>query len=262
MSQVERDFLDEFRDDEATAADEAVAADESDSTATADNPKAETPTEPEATAAPDTQTETHVPYAAMKAEREKRQAREREIQKRDQRIAEYERQLQELRNGAQPQQPARQEEHKVEIWEDPDAFVSQRLQSVEQKATQRLYAALEEQAREAHPDYDEVFAVVQEHAKTNPAIAQKVLAAPNPALAAYKLGKQLRELKQMEDPAAYRARIEAEVRAQIEAEQQAAAETKRKAAEAIPPDLSSSRSVAGSQPAASEDVFETLFPRN
>ncbi|MGA0588725.1 hypothetical protein ACO2Q2_16600 [Dyella sp. KRB-257] len=261
MSQVERDFLDEFRDDETPAADEEVAADESDSTATAETPEADTPTEPEAPAAPDPQTETHVPYAAMKAEREKRQARERELQERDRKIAEYERQLQELRNGAQPQQPV-QAEQKVEIWEDPDAFVSQRLKAVEQTATQRLYAALEEQAREAHPDYDEVFAVVQEHAKTNPAIAQRVLSAPNPALAAYRLGKQLSELKQMEDPEAYRAKVEAEVRAKIEAELQAKADAKRQAAQAIPPDLSSSRSVAGTPSAASEDVFETLFPRN
>lgn len=248
MSAEERDFLDEFRDqgEPVNEADGPVAEE----AVTADQPEPETATEPEAPAAPEPQTETHVPYAAMKAEREKRQKLEREVQ-------EYQRQLQELRAPAQPQQ----QPQRVEIWEDPDAFVSQRVQAVEQTATQRLYAALEAQARELYPDYDDVFAVVQEHAKTNPAIGQQVLSAPNPALAAYKLGKQLRELKQMEDPEAYRAKIEAEVRAKVAAELKAAEEAKRKAAQAIPPDLSSSRNVAGSEP-ATVDEFETLFPRN
>lgn len=259
MNAEDRDFLDEFRDDEqVSSGDESDGAEGGEAVTADETPRPETDREPEATAAPEAQTETHVPYAAMKAEREKRQARERDLQERDQRIADYERQLQELRNPAQPQQ----QRAPVEIWEDPDAFVSQRLQTVEQAATHRLYAALEAQARETYPDYDDVFAVVQEHAKTNPTIGQQVLSAPNPALAAYKLGKQLRELKQMEDPKAYRAKVEAEVRAKIEAEYRAKEESKRRSVSSIPPDLSSSRSVAGNEPAAGEDVFETLFPRN
>lgn len=258
MSAEERDFLDEFRDqgEPDNNADEADTP-EVEVTETADEtPEAETPTDPEAPAASEAPKETHVPYAAMKAEREKRQERERELQERDRRIADYERQLQELRNPAQPQQ-----QQSVEIWEDPDAFVRQRVEAVEQQATNRLYAALEAQARDTFPDYDDMFAVVQEHAKTNPTIGQQVLSAPNPALAAYKLGKQLAEMKQMEDPAAYRAKIEAEVRASILAEEQAKADAKRKAADAIPPDLSSSRNVAGNDAAAAPDTFETLFPR-
>lgn len=257
MSAEERDFLDEFSDhkEPATEVDETPET-ETEVAETADAKPVETP-ESEAPAATDPPTETHVPYAAMKAEREKRQERERELKERDRRIADYERQLEELRNGAQPttKQP-------IEIWEDPDAFIRERVGVVEQQATQRLYAALEAQARETFPDYDDVFAVVQEHAKTNPAIAQQVLGAPNPAVAAYKLGKQLAEMKQMQDPAAYRAKVEAEVRAAIAAEEKASAEAKRKAAEAIPPDLSSSRNVAGSDAVPVEDTFESLFPRN
>lgn len=261
MSEQERDFLDEYRDEDAALSgtenesgdDEAV----DDEAETAEQTEADTAKESEAPAATEAQKDSHVPYAAMKAEREKRQERERELQETSRRMAELERQLQELRNPAQPQQ-----QHKpVEIWEDPDAFINQRVQAVEAKANDRLYAALEAQARETYPDYDEVFAVVQEHAKTNPAIGQKVLSAPNPALAAYKLGKQLAEQKQMEDPAAYRARIEAEIRAQIAAESKAKGEAKRKAADAIPPDLSSSRNVAGTAVPVADD-FDALFPRN
>lgn len=258
MSAEERDFLDEYRDEDAAlATGEESGGEAADEVAeTADQPEASAP-ESEAPAAPDAPKDSHVPYAAMKAERDKRQERERELQERDRRIAEYERQLQELRNPAQPQQA-----RTVEIWEDPDAFVSQRVQAVEQAATNRLYAALESQARETYPDYDEVFAVVQEHARTNPTIGQQVLSAPNPALAAYKLGKQLREQKQMEDPAAYRAKVEAEIRAEIKAEEQAKGDARRTAINAIPPDLSASRNVAGSTGPVVEDAFDTLFPRN
>lgn len=256
MSAEERDFLDEFRDqgEPVNEADDPVTEE----AATADQPLPATAKEPEAPAAPEPQTESHVPYAAMKAERDKRQERERELQERDRRIAEYERQLQELRNGAQPQQQAQ----RVEIWEDPDAYINQRLSVVEQQQIARMHAALAEQARAVYPDYDEMFSVVLEHAKTNPAVEQQVLSAPNPALAAYKLGKQLRELKQMEDPEAYRAKIEAEVRAKVEAEYRAKEDAKRKAAESIPPDLSSSRNVAGTGQPSGVDEFETLFPRN
>lgn len=261
MSEQERDFLDEFRDQGEAVVDEGDEpqdTNEPDEATTADTPDPATVTEPEAPAAPEAHAETPVPYAAMKAEREKRQERERELQERDRRIAEYERQLQELRNPAQSQQQPKP----IEIWEDPDAYINQRLSAVEQQQNARLYAALEAQAREAYPDYDEVFAVVQEHAKTNPGIGPQVLGAPNPAMAAYKLGKQLREAKQMEDPAAYRAKLEAEIRAQIASEAKAAADAKRKAADAIPPDLSSSRNVAGSGQPVVEDTFDTLFPRN
>jgi len=258
MSAEERDFLDEFRD-QGEPAEPVEEADDpvTEEAETADTPEVETPKEPEAPAAPEAHKEKDVPYAAMKAEREKRQERERELQERDRRIAEYERQLQELRNPAQPQQQPKP----IEIWEDPDAYINQRLQSVEQQQTARLYAALEAQAREVYPDYDDVFAVVQEHAKTNPTIGPQVLSAPNPALAAYKLGKHLRELKQMEDPEAYRAKVAAEVRAEIEAELRAKEDAKRKAAQTIPPDLSSSRNVAGNAAPVVDD-FDALFPRN
>jgi hypothetical protein len=255
MSAEERDFLDEF--DDQREPEEAVDESDTPEVETADvAPPAKA--EPEAPAAPEPHQETSVPYAAMKAEREKRQERERELQERDKRIAEYERQLEELRNPTQKQE----QPDPVEIWENPDAFVSQRIQTVEQRATNRLYAALEAQARELYPDYDEIFSVVQEHAKTNPMVGQQVLSAPNPALAAYKLGKQLREAKQLEDPVAYREKLAAEIRAEIEAEFKAKEEAKRKAVNAIPPDLSSSRNVAGKGQPVSEDPFETLFPRN
>lgn len=86
-----------------------------------------------------------------------------------------------------------------------------------------------------------MLAELQEHAQSNPSIVQDVFSKANPALAAYKLGKQLREYKAMQNPAEYRAKIEAEVRQKIEAELKAKEEAKRSAVDAIPPELSAAR---------------------
>ncbi|HET6724790.1 MAG TPA: hypothetical protein VFH85_02155 [Gammaproteobacteria bacterium] len=243
MSEQASDFLDEYTaEDQATEPEATEQPPESGTVETPDAEAADTAevTEPEATTAPEAPKDDHVPLAALKAEREKRQNFERRAQELEQQIAE-------------------QQTPKSDIWEDPDGFVNQRLQAVEQQFNGRLYAALEDAAREAHPDFDEVFAVVESAAENNPAISQKVFSSPNPAMAAYKLGKQLVELKQMDDPESYRAKIEAEVRAKIKAEQEAEAQRSDALSKTIPPDLATSRSVKGNDTPASEDVFDSIF---
>src|SRR5690606_35783916 len=94
---------------------------------------------------------------------------------------------------------------------------------------------------EVYPDYDEMFELLQQNAETNPVLVQQVMQAPNPAIAAYQLGKKLRELEAMKDPDAYRKQIEAEVRAKVMAEVEADKAAKAKAADAIPPDLTAAR---------------------
>ncbi len=183
---------------------------------------------------------THVPLAALKAEREKRQAYEK-------RIAELE-----AAHRAPPEPPPN-------FYEAPEQYVQQVVQSERQQMAQVLYSALEADARDAHADYDEVLAEVTEAARDNPAIRQQVFAAPNPAKAAYKLGKQLREMKAMQDPGAYRAQIEAEIRASIKAEQDAAAASKAAAVAAIPPDLASARSAVTAEPVAEELTLDSIL---
>jgi hypothetical protein len=102
---------------------------------------------------------------------------------------------------------------------------------------------------------------VQEHAQANPAISQQIFAAPNPAMAAYQLGKRISEFKQMEDPAAYREKIRAEARAEFEAEATAKAAERQKVAAALPPDLTAVRNVGDSAALASTNPVDELFPR-
>lgn len=174
-----------------------------------------------------------VPYAAMKAERDKRQRLERE--------------LEEVRRQQPQQQPA-------SYYEDPEGYV----QRIQNETNQRLYAALEASAREQYPDYDEAFGIVMQHAQGNPALVQEVMSSPNPAVAAYKMGKKLAEFEKMKDPDAYRAQIEAEVRAKVEAEVLAKSNKRQQVAAEIPPDLSQARNTRG-EFAGAPDVFKQLF---
>lgn len=236
MSQPDIDFLDNEVADE-------VLPEETPET----EPAAETvekqpePPAAEVTTPPATKEEDRVPLAALMAERDKRQQ---EAQKR----ADLERRLKELEQK-QPQ---------ANFYEAPEEYVTQLLQQRDQAATQRLYAALEEQARETYPDYDEVFAVVQEQAERNPALIQEILTKPNPAVAAYKLGKQLRELQQMQDPEAYKAKVKAEIKAELLAEMAAEDERKRKAEAAIPPNLADVRA-SKQEEVVPDDSLESIL---
>jgi hypothetical protein len=196
--------------------------------------------EPAAPVTP-TVTEPHderVPLAALKAEREKRQQLER-------RMAEIERE----RAQAQPEPP--------DFYADPQQFIAQR----EQQLTQRMHAALEEQARDAYSDYDAVLAELKDYAQENPAVIPQVFNAANPALAAYKLGKQIRELRAMKDPDQYRKAIEAEVRAKVEAEYAAREQSKAAAVAAIPPDLTNSRSARDAEVVPDDSLDSILASR-
>lgn len=241
MSEPDYDFLRE--DETETAAPESAPE-------TVETPAAETaaqaaPAAPEATTAPAPK-ETHVPLPALMAERDKRQQEEAKRKELERRLAEYEAQ--------RPEPP--------KFYENPEQHVAARLQEAEARANQRLFAALEAAAREAHSDYDEVIAELTEQAQANPALAQQVFASPNPATAAYKLGKQLREMKAMQDPAAYRAQVEAEIRAQIAAEQKAKEDARARAAAAIPPELSNARATNDVAVVEDDSLDSILAARN
>ncbi|TWI04807.1 hypothetical protein IP90_00945 [Luteimonas cucumeris] len=218
MSEPDYDFLQNEAPEEV--APEPIPEVAEEVVETVDKPP-ETPAIAEPTPAPPV--DDRVPLAALKAERDKRQKLEREMAA--------------LRQ--QPMPPA--------FHEQPEQYVQQTIQQVRQDMTQTMYAALEDQARETYPDYDEVFEEVQAYAEENHSVIPQIFNSPNPAKAAYKLGKQLRELKQMQDPDAYRSKIEAEVRAKIEKEYADKEAAKQKAADAVPPDLTAVRASKDSE---------------
>lgn len=231
MDEKEKDFLEGMTEQVEPATPEKVEPE------TPAPEKVETP-EVAATVVPtatEPKKEETVPLAALRAEREKRQS--------------YERELAQLRM---------QQEKKPDFYEAPDQYVQHVMSQAQQQATQRLFAALEAQARDTYPDYDEVFAEVEAHAAENPSIGPQILNSPNPAVAAYKFGKQLREMKALQNPEEYRAKLKTEILAEIQKEAEAKEAAKRKAAEAIPPDLATVRSATGETEVAG-DPFKNLF---
>ena len=173
----------------------------------------------------------HVPLAALKAEREKRQ--------------ELERQLAELRTNRQPDgrkpDPADPDKQEPDFYDDPKAFVAREISRAQREANGRLFAALEADAREQHADFDEVMEDMVNRVKENPALQKQVFSSPNPARAAYRLCKQLRDAEALQkDPDSVREAIRAEERARLEKEFAEKAK-KQQAADDIPPDLASTR---------------------
>ncbi|MFC4728805.1 hypothetical protein [Coralloluteibacterium thermophilus] len=246
MSEQDKDFLDGMGDDTP-----AEAADESDiQTGEPTQPEPEVQAQPaeakqtEVPPTPGPKQEERVPLAALKAEREKRQ--------------QFERELQELRAEKEKLKTA-EPEKRPDFFADPEKFVAEALRNGEQVVLQRMYAALEADAREQYADYDDVLESLKPKLAENPALHQQIFGAPNPAKAAYKLGKQLQEMEALKDPEAYRAQLEKELREQIRAELEA--EQKAKAAAAIPPDLASARNARTATAVPPESVFDDIFKR-
>lgn len=240
------DFLSQMTRDEPEQA-ETPEPDDSD----VETGEPETADEPEVTPTPEPAKEnTTVPLASLKAEREKRQRAEAERQRLEAELAALRQQ------AAQPQQPTQT----PDFYADPEGYVSNVVSKVQQQAEARLYAALDAQAREAFPDYDELMEGLVPVVQSNPALRQQIFSSPNPAKAAYQLAKQMKAMESMQDPVTYEQQLRARIKAELESELAAKAEAKAAAARAIPPDLAGSRS-ATSKGAAPVDPFTELFPK-
>lgn len=230
MSESDIDFLQEETPIEAVAPEPVVE--------TVEQPAAVP--EPVVTTAPEPKDD-RVPLAALMAERDKRQEEARQRQEIEARLRQYEQQQ------AQPS-----------FYEAPEQYLGTVLQQHEEQSQKRLWLALEEQAREVYPDYEEVFQTVLEASENNPMIAHQLRQSANPALAAYKLGKKMREMVAMQDPVTYRAQIEAEVRAKVTAEMEAKEAARLKAIDAIPPDLAVARAAKDSE-VLPEDTLDSIL---
>lgn len=152
--------------------------------------------EAETTAAQNT--EKHVPLAALEAERRGRQDwKEKAIR--------FEEEAKQLRERmSEPQQRTEQTQL------DP-------IQQVRQEMLNERFNMSEMVARQKYADLDDAVEAFKEAAKQNPALGMALQQQPNPYEFAYREGKRIQLLKEVgDDPAAYRARIEAEIRAELQ----------------------------------------------
>lgn len=153
---------------------------------------------------------THIPIAALKDERTKRQAIEAERQQMAERLQQYEAYFQSLQNGQSEEEP------------DPLELITQQVMSrvQPQHEMQMLVQKTEfaeELARQKYADYDEKVEHFKEAAKANPFLIQELRSAQNPAEYAYRVANQIMEAKAYSQQPS-REQIEADKRAKIMAE--------------------------------------------
>jgi hypothetical protein len=195
------------------------------------------PTEPAgAPPAPDAETK-HVPLAALEAERRGRQDwKEKAIR--------FEEETKQLRERLQerPQEPQQPRDPLVSLHE---TVVNERFNTSEMLA------------RDKHADLDEVVQVFMDAAAKNPALSAQLQNERHPWEFAYQEGKRLKFAAEIgNDPAAYRARLEAEIRASLQPAAPAAP-----AAAPLPQSLAGARSAgARGTTFTGPTPFESLFP--
>lgn len=149
-------------------------------------------------------------------------------QEAEQKNAELERRLKEIEGRpAQAAAPAtadtKQQPTPPDPWLDPEGYMRfQQAQQDDVRFADRVELS-QELMRSKHEDYDAVEQVFIEECKTNPFLRSQLRTAPFPARLAYEQGKKLMALREIGDPVAYRAKIEAELKAKFEAEQAASA---------------------------------------
>lgn len=215
-----------FLEDEVKAEDEAVAE-----VAATPEPEA-SKGEPEAAPPAAVDEAKHIPISALLDEREKRQEAKREADG-------LRRQLAEMQAKLTPSKP-------VDFYEDPEAAFHKMQQTAQAIATN---TKLETSRFLAERDHGaEEVAAAYKFFDENPALSQQLLTSPSPfheAVKVYQKHKAMTEIG--DDPAAYRARVEAEIRERIVAEMAPARTTS-----APPPSLATAGSAApGKGPAPS-----------
>ena len=211
-----------FEDGEPEAIDIVTETTEAVEEATVEPETVEKESEPEATTAPEVPEAEpqHVPLQALKAEREKRQAAEKQI-------AEY------TANKEKVAAP--------DVFEDQTAYTKH----IENEFTQAMFnerANMSEfYARREHKDLDDKLETFQSLKATNPALAAQVQNAASPyheivdIVAKHEKMEKMQNIDEFE--ATTRAEIEAKVRTELEAEFKGKADASKNLRDSIPTSL-------------------------
>jgi hypothetical protein len=193
---------------------------------------------PAASAPPAPQEEPgHIPIAALRDERSKRQALEGEV-------AQMRQMLERFQQTQQQPAPV-QDQGPPDRWEDPEGYdqwlVSRAAAAAREEAInaynyQRIETAAA-QFRVDKPDYADVVAVFGQMTQTNPGLIQQMQSAPNPAEFAYNTAKLELEIRE-------HGSIDALVEARLKArEAQALQSVQTQLPQSLPPTISNDRSV-------------------
>ena len=157
---------------------------------------------------------------ALIGERKKRQETEQKLSERDKEFADLRKELDQLKGRGQPQ-PTQQAQPVAppDPWLDPEGYARHIAIENDKRLFKDRVEISQELMRSKHDDYDDVEKVFRDECKTNPFLAQQLRASSFPAKFAYEQGKRLMALREIgDDPAAFKAKIEADIKAKLEAE--------------------------------------------
>lgn len=158
----------------------------------------------------------HIPIAALKDERAKRQQLEQQLQQ-------YEAYIQQIAAQQQPQEmpdPITDPYGHAEwLAQQVRAQVMQEVQQASQHQNSLSRVEVSEMlARQKFDDYDAQVEVFKQAAQENPFLINELQRAPDPASYAYQAAKRYQEAKQYGSATPSREQMEAEIRAKIMAE--------------------------------------------
>lgn len=164
--------------------------------------------------------------SALQAERAKRRDYKGERDRLQGEMAALNKQLEEFRKAPPPAPPqAVAPPPPVRVpnpVEDPEGYQAWQDQRFEQRLFNERLNMSERMLRAAKPDQADVdakIAVFKKAATDNPALRAQLASHPDPYQFAYDIGQRTLAMEEVgTDPAAYRAKVEAEIRAKIEAE--------------------------------------------
>lgn len=173
----------------------------------------------------------HVPIAALKDERAKRQQIEAELTAMKARLAEIEK--------ATPQQLKPEPQPLPDPVKDPAGYHA----AIADVAFNERLNVSEMMARRDYPDLDEKLAAFQEAAKADPALGEKLRSQAHPWDWMYQEAKRIQARNEIgDDPVAFRERVRAELMAELQGNPPAAAPVPPDATP-LPTSLAAARSV-------------------
>ena len=106
-------------------------------------------------------------------------------------------------------------EPEKDFFEDPEGHMAKLKEELQTDTTNRFVDLTVDLARKTHEDFNEVMEGWKDVVDANPAILNQVMTSGNPGEESYRIAKQYRDMQEIGDPAAYKAKLKEEIKADV-----------------------------------------------
>lgn len=172
---------------------------------------------------------------------------------------ELEREIAELRSRQNPGSAAPEPKARPDVFEDQDGAFGYLQQQFEHRRIADRIEVSQELMRDKHGEaYDEAEAEFIDLTKKDPSLIEKMQRATLPAKFVFETIQQHRQLQELKDPEAYKAKLRAEIRAELEAELAGKGEPEPTDGKTPPPPQLVNRRSAAKEPVVHESLEDIL----